>query len=410
MSDLQIKTAEVFEPLLDSARYKGIHGGRGSAKSNFFAEDLIDRCIRQKTDWVCLREVQRTLDQSVKKLIESKIEKFGVGHLFDPQQNKIKTPYGGVIIFMGMQDHTASSIKSLEGFDGAWFEEAQTMSERSLKLLRPTLRKPGSELWFSWNPEQPTDPIDKFLRGKNKPDSLILVQANYYDNPWFPDELEQERLLDLRTNELYHAHVWLGEYDTDGTNNVYHYFNRQKHHTDRTITNNDKYLHIGQDFNVGACCSTVFVIDSGYPVIVDEFISHDTRDLCIQLSSRYPNKHISIYPDASGQSRHTNASESDIDILRAAGFTVMVNGMNPAIRDRINAFNGLLAHDKIKINTNTCPNLTHALESQGYDKKGMPEKLDEHPSIDDWCDSAGYCIAFKWPVAGIGGVSRLTGY
>jgi len=206
------------------------------------------------------------------------------------------------------------------------------------------------------------------------------------------------------------AAVWLGEYDTDGSNNVYHYFARTKHHSDRLITANDHYLHVGQDFNIGACCSTVFVIDSGYPIAVDEFISHDTRDLCIQLSSRYPGKHITIYPDASGQSRHTNASESDIDILRAAGFSVMVNGMNPAIRDRINAVNGLLAHDKLKVNTNTCPHLTAALESQGYDKKGQPEKFDDHPAIDDWNDSLGYFISYRWPVAGLGGISRLVGY
>jgi len=409
LSVLQIETPEVFEPLLEPSRYKGIYGGRGGAKSHFFAEELIDRCIRQKTDWVCLREVQRTLDQSVKKLLESKIQKFGVGHLFDVQHNRIKTPHGGLIIFMGMADHTADSIKSLEGFDGAWFEEAQTMSARSLKLLRPTIRKAGSEMWFSWNPEQPTDPIDLFLRGSDAPDNAIVVRANYYDNPFFPAELEQERQQDLK-NHLYHDHVWLGGYDTDGSNNVYHYFTRTKHHSDRVITPNDHYLHVGQDFNVGGCVSTVSVIDSGYPVIADEFVSHDTRDLCIQLSSRYPGKHITIYPDASGQSRHTNASESDIDILRAAGFSVMVNGMNPAIRDRINAVNGLLAHDRLKVNTNTCPHLTNALESQVYDKKGQPEKFDDHPSLDDYCDSLGYYISYRWPVAGLGGVSRLVGY
>ena len=109
--------------------------------------------------------------------------------------------------------------------------------------------------------------------------------------------------------------------------------------------------------------------------------------MCIQLSSRYPGKHVTIYPDASGQSRHTNASESDIDILRAAGFTVMVNGMNPAIRDRINAVNGLLAHGKMKVNTNTCQHLSISFDSQGYDKKGQPEKFDTHPAIDDWCFS-----------------------
>lgn len=169
----------------------------------------------QRTDWVCLREVQKTLDQSVKKLLESKIEKFGVGHLFDCQTNRIKTPFGGVIIFQGMQDHTSDSIKSLEGFDGAWFEEAHTMSSKSLELLRPTIRKPGSELWFSWNPSLPTDPVDMFFRGDNPPPDSVVVEANYQDNPWFPDVLEQERLFDLSISPERHAHVWLGAYNQD---------------------------------------------------------------------------------------------------------------------------------------------------------------------------------------------------
>jgi phage terminase large subunit len=174
----------------------------------------------QKTDWVCLREVQKTLDQSVKKLLEAKIEKFGVGHLFEVLTNQIRTPHGGLIIFQGMQDHTAESIKSLEDFDGAWFEEAQTMSEKSLTLLRPTIRKPNSELWFSWNPDEPTDPIDLFLRGDNPPPDAIVIEVNYPDNPWFTGVLEKERLFDLSISPERHAHVWLGAYNQNGDNNL----------------------------------------------------------------------------------------------------------------------------------------------------------------------------------------------
>jgi phage terminase large subunit len=97
-----------------------------------------------------------------------------------------------VTIFEGMQNHTAESIKSLEGFDRAWFEEAQNASDKSLTLLRPTIRKPGSQLWFGWNPYQPTDPIDVLLRGKTPPPDSVVVQANYMDNPWLPDVLRAE--------------------------------------------------------------------------------------------------------------------------------------------------------------------------------------------------------------------------
>lgn len=213
---LDIQTPRVFLPLLKPVRYKGIWGGRGSGKSHFFAEGLIDRCTSERIDAVCLREVQRTLDESVKKLLESKIQKLGVGQLFEVQHNRILTPFGGRIIFVGMQDQNAQNIKSLEGFDIAWFEEAQSMSSRSLELLRPTIRKPGSQLWFSWNPDNEGDAIDQFLRGENRPTDSIVVQANWRDNPWFPDELEKERQLDFRVFPGRYRHIWEGDYGIDG--------------------------------------------------------------------------------------------------------------------------------------------------------------------------------------------------
>ncbi len=213
---LDIPTPRVYLPLLERARYKGVWGGRGSGKSHFFAEHLIERCCAEKIDAVCLREVQQTLDESVKKLLEEKIQKLDVGHLFEVQHNKILCPYGGVIIFRGMQDQNAQNIKSLEGFDIAWFEEAQSMSSRSLELLRPTIRKPGSELWFSWNPDSEGDAIDQFLRGDNVPEDSIVIMANWRDNPWFPDELNQERLLDFRVFPGRYRHIWEGDYGVDG--------------------------------------------------------------------------------------------------------------------------------------------------------------------------------------------------
>jgi len=212
---LDIQTPRVFVPLLSPARYKGVHGGRGSGKSHFFAEMLIDRCMSEKIDAVCIREVQRTLDESVKKLLEEKIQKLGVGHLFSIQHNRIMTPFGGRIIFVGMQDQNAENIKSLQGFRIAWFEEAQTMTAKSLELLRPTMRD-NSELWFSWNPDDEADPIDQFLRGPELPPSCIVVEANWRDNPWFPKELEMERQFDLRVFPGRYRHIWEGDYGIDG--------------------------------------------------------------------------------------------------------------------------------------------------------------------------------------------------
>jgi phage terminase large subunit len=221
MSSLTIETPEVFEPLLQPARYKGAYGGRGSVKSHFFASCVVEESIRRKVDIVCLREVQKSLKFSVKKLIENKIEAMNAGAYFEVQQEQIKSKHGGNIIFQGMQDHTSESIKSLEDFGIAWFEEAQSASQRSLDLLRPTIRSPGSEIWFSWNPRFPTDPVDQLLRGATPPPGAIVVEANYTDNPWLPKELIDEIEYDKRRDPDKYAHIWLGQYQQNSKARVF---------------------------------------------------------------------------------------------------------------------------------------------------------------------------------------------
>ncbi len=221
MLNIEIDTPRAFKPLLAKARYKGVHGGRGSGKSHFFAEYIIERCIIKRTNVVCIREVQKSLSQSVKRLLESKIENLGVQKFFEVQESQIKCANGGLIIFQGMQNHTADSIKSLEGFNIAWVEEAQSLSQRSLDLLRPTIRAPESELLFSWNPSQPTDPIDLLLRGDKLPNDAVVVQANYLDNPWLPDVLLEEMKFDKERDHDKYLHVWLGEYNNKSEARVY---------------------------------------------------------------------------------------------------------------------------------------------------------------------------------------------
>lgn len=215
--ELVIETAQVFEPLLSPARYKGAWGGRGSGKSHFFAEALIeDSLLRPGLRAVCIREVQKTLKESSKRLIEDKLISFGLGEAqgFKVFNEVIETPGGGIITFTGMQDHNAESIKSLEGYHRAWVEEAQTLSARSLALLRPTIREEDSELWFSWNPRRKTDAVDLMLRGETLPTGAVVVKANWKDNPKFPAVLEQERMDCLRLQPEQYAHVWEGGYAT----------------------------------------------------------------------------------------------------------------------------------------------------------------------------------------------------
>jgi phage terminase large subunit len=163
---------------------------------------------------VCIREVQKSLKDSAKRLLESKLVEYNLGEAdgFKVFTDRIQTPGDGVVIFQGMQDHTAESIKSLEGFKRAWVEEAQTLSARSLNLLRPTIRAPQSEIWFTWNPRLKHDAVDMMFRGAMLPTGAQVVKSNWNDNPWFPAELEQERLDCLRDQPDQYDHIWEGGY------------------------------------------------------------------------------------------------------------------------------------------------------------------------------------------------------
>lgn len=217
MSLLELQSATVFKPLYQPARYKAAWGGRGSGKSHDRAGALIDDSLYEKGLLsVCIREVQKSLKDSAKRLLEAKLTEFQLGNAdgFRVYTDRIATPGDGVIIFQGMQDHTAESIKSLEGFKRAWVEEAQTLSANSLKLLRPTIRAEGSELWFTWNPRRRIDPVDAMFRGQTPPTGSVVVKANYDRNPWFPSTLEQERLDCLRDDPDGYEHIWEGGYVT----------------------------------------------------------------------------------------------------------------------------------------------------------------------------------------------------
>lgn len=216
-SEINIETPRWALPLLSDARYKVAKGGRGSGKSHFFAELSVEEMlIDPNMNFVCIREVQKSLQYSAKMLIESKIRQMGVSSSFLIQKYEIKRIGGnGIYIFQGMQDHTADTIKSLEDFKRAWVEEAQTLSSRSLKLLRPTIRSEGSQIWFSYNPEQPEDAVDDFFCGEQgTPPNSVVVHVNWDQNPFISDTLLEELYSDReRMDPEDFAHIWEGAYN-----------------------------------------------------------------------------------------------------------------------------------------------------------------------------------------------------
>lgn len=221
MSVLNIPTAEVFGPLLHPARDKAAYGGRGAAKSHFFAGLMIEDSLAEPGCnggegllSVCIREVQQDLAQSSKRLLESKLAYHGLGEAdgFKVYRDVIRTPGDGIIIFKGMNDYTADSIKSLEGFKRGWWEEAHGATSTSIGLYRPTMRASGSQMWWSWNPRHKRDAVDFMFRGEEKPTGAVVVNAGWRDNPWWTAELEQERRDTLRMKPDQYDHIWDGGY------------------------------------------------------------------------------------------------------------------------------------------------------------------------------------------------------
>lgn len=243
---------------------------------------------------------------------------------------------------------------------------------------------------------------NRYVKDINK-DTDILIKASTYENKHLPSTyikgLEQQYPPNLLKAYLE------GEFVNLTSGAVYNYFDREKHHTDREVKEND-ILYIGQDFNIGGCCGAVIVEDNGNPYIVDEYDTYDTQGIILHLNKTYPEHkrkgRIYIVPDASGDSNKTNSSETDISLLKKAGFKIKAPSKNPKVKDRINSVNNLYYRNELKINTYKCPETTKAHEQQAYDEKGEPEKFNGAKTVDDRNDAVGY------PIHHIFGITKHT--
>jgi phage terminase large subunit len=234
--ELDIPTAPAFLPLLNGQRFQGARGGRGSGKSWFFMTQTVEEMFAQHTRIACVREVQNSIKDSIKQGIEDAInrlqavdvetgKRWSIAPWFKITEREIVAKHtDSLAIFRGLQNHTAASIKSLEGFNRAHYEEAQTLTQRSLDLAIPTFRAPGTQQRFSWNPEKQDDPVDKFfLESRDDPD-FALVDVNYWDNPWFPDDLRKDMERDKARDPDRYQWIWCGHYRTNSDAQVFRNF------------------------------------------------------------------------------------------------------------------------------------------------------------------------------------------
>lgn len=210
MPEIIAEFPEKLEFLFLPKRYKVARGGRGSSKSWSFARALLIQGTSQPLRILCTREVQKSIKDSVHKLLSDQIQALGLGAFYDVLETEIRGRNGTLFIFAGLAQHTIESIKSYEGVDKVWVEEAQVVTKRSWDVLLPTIRKEGSEIWVSYNPELETDETHQRFT-VNPPDDCISVLVNYVDNPWFPDVLEKERLRCKERDPDSYDNIWEGK-------------------------------------------------------------------------------------------------------------------------------------------------------------------------------------------------------
>lgn len=344
---LNLKVARAFKPLLQPRRYKGAYGGRGGAKSHFFAEQVLLKTYVEPTRVVCIREVQNTIKDSVFQLLVDKINANGVRDFYDIVDNEIRGRNGSLIIFRGMKDHTAEGIKSLEKYKIAWVEEAQTLSAKSLKLLRPTIREEGSEIWFSWNPRFADDPVDEFFRGEKPHPQAISVAVNWNDNPWFPQVLMDEKDADFAKDPDMAEHVWNGAYQVISEGAYYARLLLQAERDGRIAAlphNPALPVYTAWDLGVGDDTSIWFAQRSaGWIHVIDHYATNGQAaahyvDLLKSKPYTYA-KHI-LPHDA--ESREWSHGQSRLDTLRQLGLRDLSVLSRVPVDDGINAARLLL--------------------------------------------------------------------
>ena len=212
-------------------RNKVYYGGRGGAKSHNIARALLVLGAQKPIRIACAREIQKSIKDSVYQLLADLVRLYKLESFYTVQADRIIGKNGTTILFLGLK-HNITGVKSLEGVDIVWVEEAENVSDNSWEVLIPTVRKPNSEIWVSFNPKNPTDPTwVRFVERAG--DETLLMKVSYRDNPFFPDVLEKERAKLEQNDPDAHAHIWEGEFDTRHTGYVY--ANQIMHNSDKHI-------------------------------------------------------------------------------------------------------------------------------------------------------------------------------
>ncbi len=343
------------------------------------------------------------LSLNIIPVIEGMLENLGLRYSHNKQQHIIRCD-GSQIIFRSMND--PGRIVAYEVY-ASHVDEADLMATRQKGeeawnriIGRNRQRHPKKKKTFNQVCAYSTPEGFKFTyhRWKKAPGvgyKYVTAQTN---TNWNLDKSFILNLEDTYTPAQCKAYL-MGQWTNIFTGSVYSYYDRDTCRTDRVIRPGD-VLHIGQDFNFGGCCGAVYINEGNSMYLVGEHATQDTEQLVQLVKDKYADKHrVIFYPDATGKSNATNASESDIAMIKQANFQIKAKNTNPRIVDRINSVQRLLYNKRFYVNDKECPKTVEALEEHAYnDKTGLPDKFAGPATIDDRNDGMGYACAYLYPI------------
>lgn len=325
---MQAEFPDKLEFLFKPARYKVLHGGRGSAKSWGIARALLIQAAQRPLRVLCTREVQKSIKDSVHRLLSDQIQALGLGWFYEILETEIRGPNGSLFLFAGLAQHTVESIKSYEGVDRVWIEEAQVVTKRSWDVLLPTIRKEGSEVWLSLNPDMETDETyQRFV--SNPPPDAVVVQMNWRDNPWFPEVLEKERQETLRRDQSNYENIWEGKPKLVSEGAIY------KEEIERLVSESrirlvpyDPVLSVHTVWDLGwnDAMTIGFFQRSGAEVRCIDYIedSHRTLDWYVAQIDKRPWRWGTDFIPHDGRSRNFQTGKSTEEALQAMQRNVVV--------------------------------------------------------------------------------------
>lgn len=323
MERVTIKIAEKFRPLLtEHFRYKLYYGGRAGGKSYAFADCLLLLARQKKLFIACVREVQNSIKDSVYKLLKDRAEAYNFDDFMFYEDRIENIVTGSKFVFKGLKDQNKQNIKSLEGVDICWCEEAQAITKDSFEVLNPTIRKAGSELWFSMNRENENDAIWRAIAA-NPDDQTLVVKVNYYDNPFCPDEMKYLAEKCKRENLDDYMHIWEGEPISLGDYKLFNIKDVREAMIPK-MDSSTSPLVIGLDIARAGSDKTVFCFRKGRWVMKFEVIKgYDTVEVADKLTNYIKELHPArAFLDLG------NSGAGVYDIMKARGFAGIVKGVN----------------------------------------------------------------------------------